>query len=153
MGVAAEIVEDLLRSGERAFGIDDPFDIAEPRQVAGESRRFVQAGESAEERELATVECRLQALQEQAPVEARENADRKEEVGPAAGPSSIGRETAARHDAMDMRVMREGLPPGVQNGDHAAFGAEVAGIGTDEANGLRRRLEQDVVDDRLVLQG
>jgi len=54
---------------------------------------------------------------------------------------------------MDMRVMREGLPPGVQNGDHAAFGAEVAGIGTDEANGLRRRLEQDVVDDRLVLQG
>src|SRR5215475_11986522 len=35
MGVAAEIVEDLLRSGERAFGIDDPFDIAEPRQVAG----------------------------------------------------------------------------------------------------------------------
>lgn len=40
MGVAAQIVEDLLRSGERAFGIDDPFDIAERCQILGESRWF-----------------------------------------------------------------------------------------------------------------
>jgi hypothetical protein len=49
--------------------------------------------------------------------------------------------------------MREGLPPGVQNSDHAALGAEVAWISTDESNRLRRRFEQDVVDERLVLQG
>jgi hypothetical protein len=52
-----------------------------------------------------------------------------------------------------MRVMGEGLSPSVQNGNHAALGAEVAWISTDEPNRLRRRLEQDVVDDRLVLQG
>jgi hypothetical protein len=40
MGVAAEIVED-----ERALGVDDPFDIAERRQIARESRRLAQAGE------------------------------------------------------------------------------------------------------------
>ena len=45
MGVAAEIVEDLLRPGERALGVDDPFDIAERRQIARESRRLAQAGE------------------------------------------------------------------------------------------------------------
>jgi hypothetical protein len=63
MGVAAEIVED-----ERALGVDDPFDIAERRQIARESRRLAQAGESAEELQLAALERRLQALQEQAPV-------------------------------------------------------------------------------------
>jgi hypothetical protein len=70
MGVAAEIVED-----ERALGVDDPFDIAERRQIARESRRLAQAGESAEELQLAALERRLQALQEQAPVLPRENAD------------------------------------------------------------------------------
>ena len=40
MGVAAEIVEHLLRSAEWAFGIDDPFDIAQRRQIVGEGRRL-----------------------------------------------------------------------------------------------------------------
>src|SRR5512139_2410143 len=68
MGVAPQIVEHLLRSGERTFGIDDPFEIAQRRQMAGERRRFAQAGESAEELQLAALERRLQALQEQASV-------------------------------------------------------------------------------------
>lgn len=42
MGVAAEIIEDSLRAGEGAFGIDHPFDIAELRlsraKVAGSCR-------------------------------------------------------------------------------------------------------------------
>ena len=59
MGVAAQIVEDLLRSGEWAFGIDDPFDIAEHRQIVGEGGRLVQAGEIVEEPQLAAVERRL----------------------------------------------------------------------------------------------
>ena len=44
MGVAAEIVEDLPGACELTFGILDPFDIAELRQMAGESRWFAQAG-------------------------------------------------------------------------------------------------------------
>ena len=54
---------------------------------------------------------------------------------------------------MQVRVMREGLPPRVQDGDHAGLGAEVLRVGTDGADRLGRGLEQDVVDDRLVLQG
>ena len=49
--------------------------------------------------------------------------------------------------------MEQALPPGVQHGDHADLGAEMLRIGGDGTHGLRRRLEQDVVDDRLVLQG
>jgi len=52
-----------------------------------------------------------------------------------------------------MWVMEQALSPGVQHGDHAGLGAEVLRIGGDGAHCLRRRLEQDVIDDRLVLQG
>ena len=51
-----------------------------------------------------------------------------------------------------MRMMRQGLAPGVENRDHAGLGAEMLGIGADDADGLGCRLEQDVIDDRLVLK-
>ena len=50
-------------------------------------------------------------------------------------------------------MMREGLPPRVQDGDHAGLGAEVFRVGSDGADRFGRGLEQHVVDDRLVLQG
>jgi hypothetical protein len=68
MSVAAQIVDDLLRSGERAFGIDNPFNVTERSRIAGESCRFAQAGECAEELPPVAVERRLQEFQEQAPV-------------------------------------------------------------------------------------
>ena len=40
----------------------------------------------------------------------------------------------------------------MENGDHAGLSAEVFWIGGDDAHRLGRGLEQDVVDDRLVLQ-
>ena len=49
-------------------------------------------------------------------------------------------------------MMRQGLAPGVENGDHAGLGAEVLRIGADDADRLGRGLEQDVVHDRLVLE-
>ena len=65
----------------------------------------------------------------------------------------LERRAAARHDAMDVRMMEQGLAPGMQHGDHAELGAEVAGVGGDHAQCLGRRSEQDGVDRRLVLEG
>jgi hypothetical protein len=48
--------------------------------------------------------------------------------------------------------MGEGLPPRVQDRDHSCLGAQVFGIGGDVADGLSSRLEQDIIDDRLVLE-
>ncbi len=45
------------------------------------------------------------------------------------------------------------LAPGVEYGDEADLGAEMAWIGSDCAQRLGRRLEQDGVDRRLVLEG
>ena len=59
---------------------------------------------------------------------------------------------AARHDAMDMGMMREGLPPCMQDGDHAGVGAKMLGIGANYAKGLRRGFKENIVDERLVLE-
>ena len=49
MGVAAEIVEDLLGAAERSFGVDDPFGLAQRSQMGGEGRRLGERGEVSEE--------------------------------------------------------------------------------------------------------
>src|ERR1700745_2914096 len=52
-----------------------------------------------------------------------------------------------------MRMMCQGLTPGLQNGDHSGLSAQMLWISTDDADGLCCRLKQDVVDHRLVLEG
>jgi hypothetical protein len=61
----------------------------------------------------------------------------KPEAGAAAGPAGpIGRWPAPRHQAMDMGMMMQVLSPGVQDGDQSDLGAEMPGIGSDEAQRL-----------------
>ena len=80
MGVAAEIGQHLLRPAEGRLDIDDPFDLAELAQPAGEGRGLCKAGEIAEECEFAGVEGGLQFFQEPAAEKARENTDREVET-------------------------------------------------------------------------
>jgi len=49
--------------------------------------------------------------------------------------------------------MEELLTPCMKHGGEADLGAQVPGIGRDLLEGLRRRLEEDGVDDLLVLEG
>lgn len=60
---------------------------------------------------------------------------------------------AARNKKMNMRVVLEILPPGVQNAEETNLGTEVLWVGGDLPQRLRGRLEQDVVDHGLVLEG
>ena len=46
----------------------------------------------------------------------------------------------------------QGLSPGMQHGNRADFGAEVARIGGDVAQRVGRGAEQDGVDHALVLE-
>ena len=94
------------------------------------------------------------ALQEQAPEQPREHADGEEEAGPAGYPSlPVQRDSATRHDHMDVWVMRERRAPAVQHGGEADAGAEVLRVGGDGDERLGRGLEQDIVDHGLVLVG
>ena len=154
MGVAAEIGQHLLGAAERRLGIDDPVDAPQLVEPVGEGRGLGEAGEVAEEAQLAGVEGGLQVLEEQPAEQAREHAHRQEEAGPAGDPArAVEREAAARHDAMDVRMMVQVLAPGVEHGDDADLGAEMLGIGGDGAQRLGGGAEQDGVDRRLVLEG
>ena len=96
MGIAAEIVEHLLGSAERALGIDHPGNAAQRGKVAGEGGRFGECGEIAEEVQPAVPERIEQAFEEKAAVEPREDVDWQKEAWAAGDPTSIGREAAAR---------------------------------------------------------
>ena len=51
-----------------------------------------------------------------------------------------------------MRVVLQGLPPSVEQGDRADLCAEMLGIGGDVVHRFGRGAEQDGVDRALVLE-
>ena len=54
---------------------------------------------------------------------------------------------------MDVRVMLQGLTPGVQHHGHAELGAKMPGIGCDGGERLGGDTEQNRIDGSLVLEG
>ena len=153
VSVAGEIAEHLLGPGERGLAVDDPIDLGQCVEVGGEGSGVGQGGESAGEAEFTGREGGAHLLQEQIAEAAREHAHGQEEAGRAGDPARlVGRDAAAGDDAVQMRMVVQRLPPGVQHRDRADLGAEVARVGGDAAQRLRRRAEQDGVDDRLVVE-
>ena len=55
--------------------------------------------------------------------------------------------------AVDMRVVLQGLAPGVQDRQEADLGPEMCGIRGNRTQGFCRRTKQDVIDDPFVLVG
>ena len=53
---------------------------------------------------------------------------------------------------MNVRVVQQILPPGVQHTKKADLRAQMLGVGGDGAQRLRRCPEQDIVDHGLVLE-
>src|SRR3981189_1867728 len=120
MGIAAEIGQHLFGATEWRLGIDDPFDASELVEPGGEGRGLGKTGEVAEEADLASIECILQILQEQPTKQAREHAYRQEEVGAASDPArAVERGAAAWHHAMNVRMVLQGLTPGMEHRGYA----------------------------------
>ena len=65
----------------------------------------------------------------------------------------VERDAAARHDHVDVRMVCHRRSPRVEDGGDADAGAEVLRVSGDRHHRLRRRVEQQTVDDRLVLPG
>lgn len=119
-----------------------------------EGRPVAERRQSVGEAQVAAVKCRDQGLQEQPPEQARENPDGEEEARPAGDPAGpVRRETAAGDDAMDMRVMRHSLAPGVEHGDDADLGPQEPGFCSGRLQGLGRDAHQEAIDDGLVVEG
>ena len=126
-----------------------PIRAGERIEARGEGCRVGECGECAREAQLARRKRRLQPCQEQRPEPPGEDPHGQEEPRPAGDPSRlVGRQSAARDDAVQVRMVVQGLPPGVQHRHRADLGAEMARIGGDVAQCLGRGAEQDGVDRR-----
>ena len=154
MGVAAQVFEDLLGSSEGRLGVDDPLLIAQRRQIAGKSGGIPERLDFAGKGKLGLLEHLLEVVEKQAAEQAREHLHGNQESRAAATDPAllIGGESAARDDAMQMGMVQEILPPGVQDGEEADLGAEVAGIGGNGEQCLRDHPEEHGVDQLLGVE-
>jgi hypothetical protein len=119
--------------------------------VAKEGAPVAETGLRAEEVQLAGGLQLEQPGQEQPSKQLAEDPHRQQEGRPRRDPAlAVEREAAARHDHVDVRMVRHRRPPGVEHGGDADARAEVARVGGDGQHGLRRGLEQQIVDRRLV---
>src|SRR5215472_15002612 len=124
MRVAAEVIQDLFGAPEGRLGVNHPLGVAKRCQVLGERFRVPESLERREELQLAGVEGGLEMLEEQAPEQSREHADGEEEARAAGDPMfPIGRDPAARNDAMEMGMEEQVRSPAVEHGQEADFSA------------------------------
>ncbi len=153
VGVAGEIGEDGLRSGERPLGVDDPFGSAQRRERGFEGRFVGERGEVAEAGEAAGGMQGCEAVKEEPAEETRQHAHGQEEAGLAGDPArTVGRQAAAGNDDVGVRMMGERRAPGVQDGGEADVGAQMLGVGGDGGQRLGGGPEQQVVDGGLVVE-
>ena len=101
VGVAPEIAEHLLGSGEWRFGEDNPVDLGQGIDPGDEVGGNGQGVERAGEAEFTIRESGVQPLQEQIAEAAGERTDGQEEAWWAGNPAGlVGRDAAAGDDAV-----------------------------------------------------
>ena len=105
MGVAAQITEDLGRSSESRFGIDDPILFEKGAKKGGKLLRFLQLHRRSTERKTVAAIRLSQSVDKLASKDAAEHLDWEKEVR--AGPNPlcvIWGEPSVGNQAVDMRV-------------------------------------------------
>ena len=86
VGVAADVIQHLLWSGEGWFGVDNPFHVSYRIEVALKSLSISQGLKRGEEVQLARVEGLLEVDQEQAAEQARQHPHGQKKVWAAGDP-------------------------------------------------------------------
>src|SRR5262249_52250786 len=116
--------------------------------------RFGWFGGIGEEAHFPGVEGVPQLPREQPAEQPPQHAHRQEETGATSDPvGTVKRGPAAGNDAMDVRMMLQGLAPGMENHGDAELGAKMPGIGRDGGERLGGDTEQDRIDGSLILEG
>ena len=96
----------------------------------------------------------LESLEKQAAEQAREHAHGEKESGRATDPAPpAGRQATAGNYAVQMGMMPQILPPGVQHGKEADLGAEMLGVGGDGGEGFGGGGEENAIDRPRVVEG
>ena len=149
MGVAPQVAEDGGRPAEGRFRVDHPVGLEERVHECPPRRRFSQVLAATGEIEVLLVvraSERLDRLPAKNPAEDlhREEEARIRRIDPAL---VIGGQATGRHDAVHVRVTDQGLPPRVQDAQHANLRPEVARVSRHFAERRRARVKEPRVQD------
>ena len=118
--IAREVAEDLFRTGEGGFAVDDPV------LACGASKKGMALGRGRAER--AGIESLLEFLEELASEDPREDPDGEQESRLGRDPTvALGVEASAGDDAVKVWVIGEGLGPGMEDRGEADAGPQVLG--------------------------
>ena len=147
MRVSAEILEDLLRSGEGTFCVHHPVLAVEGVLEVAEGLAIGEAGTGATQVEFAVVVGSSEPAQELAAEEVGQHADGEEILLAARDPAVAGgREAATSDDAVDMGMESEITSPRVKDGGHAQLGAQTLGVLPELEKSAGRGREEEVED-------
>ena len=153
MGVAGQVLENMLGSAEGWFGIDDPFHGTQAPQQGVEQTWLSQVGGSAETTEFSFLISLLEGGQHLAAKQAAEYAHRQEETGSAVDPAGvIESEPTGGDEAMQVRMVAQVLAPGMEHGEHSDACTEMARICGDLQQGFGCGTKQQVVEQALVAE-
>ena len=152
MGVAPEIAQDGGRAPEGRLGVDDPVGLEERVDEGAPLRRVTQVLAATGEVEFVLVVRAAERLDKLPAKDATEDLHGQEEAGVLRmdPPLMIRREATRGHDAVDVRMADQRLPPRVEDAQHADLRAEMARVGGDLAERGRARLEEPGVQARTI---
>jgi hypothetical protein len=106
------------------------------------------------ELQVAGIESLTEVIEKQSTKQTRQHLDGQKEIWPAGNPScAIWGNAAAWNHAMQMRMVKKSLAPGMEHCEESDLRAEVLGVSRDGAQRLGGRQKKNVVDGLLVLQG
>lgn len=153
MGVAPEILEHLLRSGEGALGVDDPSLLTQIGKQAVLYARVAERRGAGREREASVAKRLSERFEELAAEYDREGFHRKQEPTPGSNPGARCRERPCGHQRMHMQVLGKGLAPGVKHERRRNLATEPSGVLAELDEGLGGRSEQHRVERTRVALG
>src|SRR5580700_11216918 len=131
VSVTRQVLKDVLRPSERAFGIDHPI---LTKEGAEESVKGVLSGQrlkSAGEHECALLKGKFQAGDKFAAKDTAQYLHGQEERVARMDPALVvERQTTSRDHTMNVRMMQQILAPGMEHTHKADFRSEVFGVGS-----------------------
>ena len=152
MGVSTEIPKDGGRPPEGRLGVDHPVGVEERIDEGVPLRGVAQGLGGAREVEFVPVVRPAQRRDKLPAKDATEYLHGEEEAGVFRRdpPLMIRREATRRHDAVDMRMADQPLPPRVEDAQHANLRAEMSRVGRDLAERRCGRVKEPRVQARVI---
>lgn len=153
MGVSGEVLEHLLGTAERGLGVNHPVFISKGLEPTFPCLGMFEFAKVAVETKLLVLPGSLKSGEKLSPEEpAQESNGQKEPLSAVHPALFIKAQASAGNDAMEMRMVMEGLSPGVQNGETGDLRPEMFRVSAEGQQGLRNGAKEHPVDDAAILK-